>query len=180
MKRPKGTKSRRWARGLPYASREYPHRMHTILCPDTRGGASMRVAGRIGALCSDCPREGLYRGHLMGWLTVRECCLVSSRRTFDRTAGHPARGWRQIPHLKVKHYRCSDLKHSCQADGGVEGAFPRQSVGHESPVTPVQASGQRLPFLRRGDSRKSSPAAFERRPSFSPFFLGEARKRARE
>ena len=40
--------------------------------------------------------------------------------------------------------------------------------------------GNIVRILHCGSSRKSSPAAFERRPSFSPFFLGDARKRSRE
>ena len=38
LKRPKGTKSRRWARGLPHAWREYPLRMHPIRRPANYGG----------------------------------------------------------------------------------------------------------------------------------------------
>ena len=63
LKRPKGTKSRRWApacakpcaagrRGLPYAKREHAYRIHTMRWPGTRAGTSNPVAGRISALCS--------------------------------------------------------------------------------------------------------------------------------
>ena len=43
---------------------------------------------------------------------------------------------------------------------------------------PKGSQGRGFGILHKGSSRKSSPAASERRPSFSPFFLGEARKRA--
>ena len=76
MKRPKGTKSRRWARGLPYAQREHPHRMHRILCPDTNAGTSTRVAGRISALCFGSPPVGKCLCRPIGVLIVRMavCC----------------------------------------------------------------------------------------------------------
>ncbi len=38
LKRPKGTKSRRWARGLFYAWRELLHGTHPIRCPANHGG----------------------------------------------------------------------------------------------------------------------------------------------
>ena len=38
LKRPKGTKSRRWARGLFYAWRELLHGTHPIHCPANHGG----------------------------------------------------------------------------------------------------------------------------------------------
>ena len=42
-------------RGLRYAPRESPHRMHRNLCPDTLGRTTICVAGRISALCSGSP-----------------------------------------------------------------------------------------------------------------------------
>ena len=38
LKRPKGTKSRRWTRGLPNAQREYPQGTHVMHCPASEGG----------------------------------------------------------------------------------------------------------------------------------------------
>ena len=57
MKRPKGTKSRRWARGLPYAQRESPYGIHMILCPASLGSRSYPCIGRNRARCSGSPLE---------------------------------------------------------------------------------------------------------------------------
>ena len=60
--------------------------------------------------------------------------------------------------------------------GRWDGAFPRQAVQHLRTVTPEKLSGHLLRSHPLGDSRKSSPAASERRRSFWPFFFGEKEK----
>ena len=57
MKRPKGTKSRRWARGLPNAWREYPHRTHLLCWPAIPGGKPYRCGTEPRALLWECSRE---------------------------------------------------------------------------------------------------------------------------
>ena len=59
LKRPKGTKSRRWARGLPNAWREYPHWMHRVLLP-----ANLENNPSLGAVRNNAPRSGSSRERL--------------------------------------------------------------------------------------------------------------------
>ena len=57
LTRPKGTKSRRSARGRTYAQRELPHWMHQSRCPASQGRTSILSAVRNHALCSGYPLE---------------------------------------------------------------------------------------------------------------------------
>ena len=70
LKRPKGTKSRRWARGLPYAQRELPHGTHRNICPASDKRTMILGAGRNRALCFDLALEWQRVRNLPGSLNA--------------------------------------------------------------------------------------------------------------
>ena len=71
LTRPKGTKSRRSARGRTYAQRELPHGMHQSRCPASQGRTSILSAVRNHALCSGYPLEINRVINLRGFLSAR-------------------------------------------------------------------------------------------------------------
>ena len=79
MTRPKGTKSRRSARGRPYAQRELPHGLHRNYCPANHGGTSVPGAGRNRTLCSESPLERHFERIYIGFPFARSSHLKPVR-----------------------------------------------------------------------------------------------------
>ncbi len=84
LKRPKGTKSRRWARGLQYARRELPHGMHLIHWPANLVNSPIFSSGRNSALCSgstlDRPRVRKPNAYLKAAIWLGEVYRRCPRR----------------------------------------------------------------------------------------------------
>ena len=104
MKRPKGTKSRRWARSLPYTQRELPNGMHRICCPACHGRTSVLGDVRNRALCSGYSLERPFDRIFIGFHSARSnqrstvrknsCQLEPEMRSVDISPMNKDQKWR--------------------------------------------------------------------------------------
>ena len=184
LKRPKGTKSRRWARGLPYAPREYPLRTYRGVCPASHERTTILGAGRDYALCSGSPFERHFERTYIGFLWAISCQLEtkSKRQIVIRPDDvNPRYPRHRVGNHKGCPYKCEKMAHLavCAAGGGGGGSFRAYPSSTGAPCVRMGTQGTDAFIRRLGDSRKNRPRA-ERRRSFWSFFLGVQEKGRRE